>query len=97
MRNRMPKKPLNRECGIINLDASEGTGTHWVSYCKESGSTYYYDSFGNLQPPEEFIKYLGSDSTVYYNYKKYQDYGTNNCGQLCLQFLYNFYNKNHIK
>lgn len=94
MRDRLPRKPLKQECCIINLDDDAGKGTHWTAYCKVNKHTYYFDSFGNLSPPEELIKYLGSDSTVYYNYKKYQDYGTNNCGQLCLEFLYDFYNKN---
>lgn len=93
MRDQLPKKPLQRECGIINLDDHEGPGTHWVAYCKEKTSTYYFDSFGNLQPPYELIKYLGSDSIVYYNHRQYQTYGTTNCGQLCIQFLYNFYNR----
>lgn len=98
MRDGMPEKPLKRECGIINLDDKSNSGTHWTCYCKDDLATYYFDSFGNLQPPEEFIKYLGSDKNVYYNYRKYQKYGTQNCGQLCLQFLYDFYNnKKHIK
>lgn len=97
MRDGMPKRPFKRECGIINLDTSTGSGTHWTAYSKVDRSTNYFDSFGNLQPPIEFIKYLGSDSIVHYNYRKYQNYNTNNCGQLCLEFLYNFYNKKHIK
>lgn len=94
MRDQLPRKPLLRECGVINLDDNDGPGTHWVAYCKEKSSTYYFDSFGNLPPPNEFIKYLGSDSYIHYNYKQYQNYGTTNCGQLCIQFMFDFYNKN---
>lgn len=97
MRDRLPKKPWKQECGIINLDNHTSPGTHWTSYCKQNKNTYYYDSFGNLQPPGELIEYLGSDSNVYYNYRKDQGYKTSNCGQLCIQFLFNFYNKKYIK
>ena len=30
----MPAKPLNRECGITNLDKIGGPGTHWVAWFK---------------------------------------------------------------
>lgn len=93
MRDRLPRTPLKRECGIINLDSHDGIGSHWTAYCKDDANTFYFDSFGNLRPPKEFIDYLGSDSKIYYNYNSYQKYGTTNCGQLCIEFLYNFYNK----
>lgn len=92
MRNQMPNKPLQHECGIINLDDKDGDGTHWTAYCKTNQKAYYFDSFGNLHPPNELMTYLGSDVDVFYNHDQYQSYGTTNCGQLCLQFLYNVYN-----
>lgn len=87
------RKPLERECGVMNLHTSDEPGSHWTAYCKEGQVALYFDSFGNLRPPEELLKYLGSDVIVYYNHKKCQSYGTVNCGHLCLEFLYNFYNK----
>jgi hypothetical protein len=95
MRNSLPSNPLQRECGIINLDTIEGPGTHWVAYYRNKKTVNYFDSFGNLPPPIELVKYLGSDCKIYYNYKKYQNYGSINCGQLCLHFLYEF-NKQKI-
>lgn len=89
MRDKLPKKSRQVECGVINLDNDSGPGTHWVSYYKNKGLTEYFDSFGNLSPPKEFIKYIGSKSKITYNYKQYQSYGTFICGHLCLQFLYN--------
>lgn len=87
MRDNLPKgRPFKIECGIINLDSSTGSGTHWVAYYKNNNLTKYFDSFGNLQPPLELIKYLGPHIT--YNYTKHQDYSTVNCGHLCLKFLY---------
>lgn len=88
MRDRLPLKPFNNECAIINLDTISGPGTHWVAYSKNKKTVHYFDSYGNLPPPLELIKYLGSDSKIYYNYKKYQNYGSVICGQLCLKFLF---------
>lgn len=90
MRDRLPKKPFINECAVVNLDSIYGSGTHWVAYCKKKNDVYYYDSFGNLPPPQELGKYFGSNSNIHYNYFRYQDYNTFICGQLCLTFLHNF-------
>ena len=74
MRNSLPKKPHKRECGVINLDDESGPGTHWVAYNKRDKNVIYFDSFGNLQPPLEVIKYLGEK--VQYNHDRYQNYNT---------------------
>lgn len=87
MRDRLPKNALSNECAIVNLDSIHGPGTHWVAYCKNKNDVYYYDSFGNLPPPPELLTYFGSDSKIYFNYFKYQDFNTFICGQLCLTFL----------
>lgn len=85
MKNELPKLPLHSECGIINLADSTSEGTHWVAYYKKGSESFYFDSFGNLQPPLEVIRYLGKN--IRYNYKRYQKFGTFNCGHLCLKFL----------
>lgn len=92
MRNSLPKKPLHNECAVVNLDDLNGPGTHWVAYCKKKNEISYFDSFGNLPPPKELVKYFGSNKIIKYNYKKYQEYDTVICGQLCLKFLFNEYN-----
>lgn len=74
---------LNLKCesGIINLDDSTSDGTHWVAYNKNRKSIHYFDSFGNLQPPKEVVKYLGKN--INYNYVREQKhFNTNNCGHL---------------
>lgn len=86
MRDNLPTKPKKLECGIVNLDVSTGSGTHWVAYHKSTNQIEYFDSFGNLQPPSEIKKYLGS--SIQYNYKQYQKFNTVVCGHLCLKFLY---------
>lgn len=90
MRDNLPEKCNNNECGIVNLDTSEGAGTHWVAYSKKHKDIFYFDSFGDLPPPKELITYFGSDALIYYNYLSYQEYDTVICGQLCLTFLKHF-------
>ena len=89
MRDELPKTgPWRYEAGVINLDDDDGPGTHWCAYRKAGNMVYYFDSFGNLQPPPEFIKYLGGGSHVIrYNHEVYQDFDSFNCGHLCLEFL----------
>lgn len=89
MRDTLPKRCRKTECGVINLDRQSGPGTHWVSYYKENKNCYYFDSFGDLKPPRELIKYIGDDCAVHFNYKRYQKYNTVICGHLCLKFLFN--------
>ncbi|KAI8120059.1 hypothetical protein CVS40_8596 [Lucilia cuprina] len=87
MRDMLPKRSKRIECGIVNLDSAIGSGTHWVAYYKNNKYIKYFDSFGNLQPPLEIMKYLGKD--IEYNHEQKQQYNTFNCGHLCLKFLYN--------
>jgi hypothetical protein len=78
------------ETGIVNLDSNDGEGTHWVAYSKKGNLITYFDSYGNLRPPKEMVKYFLSDGSnrLQYNHDVYQ---TNSyiCGHLCLVFLYN--------
>jgi len=85
-RDKLPSRPKRKETCIINLDTSDGTGTHWVAYKKIGNNVEYYDSFGNLPPPLELQKYF-IGCRVKYNYERYQNFDTTNCGQLCLKFL----------
>lgn len=85
MRDELPKKHKQRECGIINLDSHKGPGTHWVAYNIKENQAEYYDSFGNLQPPLEILKYLGNN--ISYNYEQDQQFNSYNCGHLCLKYL----------
>jgi len=79
--------PLAYECGIINLDCSSGRGTHWTCWFKHESIVHYYDSFGNLPPPVEFVKFFDKYE-VYYNWEREQEYDTFICGHLCLCFLF---------
>lgn len=88
MRNAMPcSGPWKYESAVVNLDDQSGPGTHWVAYKKKNHEIIYFDSFGNLRPPQELINYFGDGSVVKYNHKNYQNYDTVICGHLCLKFL----------
>lgn len=89
MRNELPEKgPHKYESAIVNLDDKNNLGTHWVAYRKIGNEVVYFDSFGNLRPPSDLVKYLGVDS-IKYNHERYQTYDTFVCGHLCLKFLCN--------
>lgn len=89
MRNALPTNgPRYHESAVVNLDDKDNVGTHWVSYKKKGDEVIYFDSFGDLQPPLDLLCYLGVDR-IKYNYVRYQDFNTFNCGHLCLKFLTN--------
>lgn len=92
MRDDLPRRPRRLECAIVNLDSSKNQGTHWVAYVKVDKYCEYFNSYGNLKPPLELVKYL-MPNDISYNHKAYQYFNTNNCGHLCLEFLINFWKK----
>lgn len=95
MRNLLPAKIKNNECGVVNLGATNDLltnhGTHWVAYYKNKQNNYYFDSFGDIPPPIEIVRYFNTDK-ILYNYNRYQNKGVI-CGHLCLAFLINITNK----
>lgn len=86
MRNTLPTAIKGRECGVVNLDSSNGPGTHWVAYVKNGNYVEYFDSYGNLKPPRELVHYF-KNSIIKYNRTDYQKSNSFNCGHLCLKFL----------
>ena len=75
------------EAGIINLSKSYEDGTHWTLWFKYSEDfVTYYDSYGLLEPPIEFIEYL-SHCEIWYNISREQTFNSVICGQLCLCHL----------
>lgn len=91
------KRPLARECWIINHGSSHTDGTHWTAVAKNNDTAFYFDSFGKLPPPLEVVKYLNDSIHLYYNVKNYQSYGSVICGHLCLRFLYDFWQNQQQK
>lgn len=87
MKDSLPKRIWRNESAIVNMDNSDGPGTHWVCYKKIGDTVYYFDSFGNLPPPLELQRYFQHVKNVYYNLERYQQWNTDICGHLCLDFL----------
>ena len=56
-RDCLPKHPHIRECGIVNLNKHNQSGSHWVCYAVGESHKIYFDSFGE-PPPPELVKYL---------------------------------------
>jgi len=75
------------ECGILNLNTSAQPGSHWVAYFVKNSKAVYFDSFGNLPPPPELIKYLGKTTLIAYNHKQIQPFNSVICGHLCIVFI----------
>ena len=84
LRDILPKKPKKKECGILNLDDTTGSGTHLVAWYKNGTEKKYFDSYG-LQPPNELVDYL--HSPILYNTERVQPYDQVFCGHLCLYVL----------
>lgn len=95
MRDTLVKKSKSKssaqECWILNHASSQTDGSHWSALAKNKNIAFYFDSFGKLPPPLEVIDYLGNGIRLYYNSKKYQNYGSVICGHLCLRFLHDFW------
>ena len=94
MRDEIKGKSKLNECGIINLNTSYQSGSHWTCFYHDSNNDrYYFDSFGE-PPPVELLKYLKSDSefnqdlpTIKRNSSTVQHDHSSECGSLCLYVL----------
>jgi hypothetical protein len=96
MRNELKGKASPNESLILNLDDSDGNGTHWTSLFVKGKTSYYFDSFG-LPPPKEVINYCPNNNNRsaqralverYYNTFKIQKPEEVICGHYCIYVLY---------
>lgn len=81
LKNEIKKKG----CLIINLDRSDGGGTHWVSCITNKGKFYYLDSFG-FEPPEVVTLATKSFKNRYYFQNSIQSTKSFRCGFYCILF-----------
>lgn len=78
-------KPMNKECGILNLNRSDkNINGHWVCWFKNGDEKYYFDSYGVIAP-QELIKYLGRD--IIQSTYQIQQFNDDSCGEWCLYVL----------
>ena len=97
MSNELVKaSPDKKECGIVNLDDSDGAGTHHVCYWIDTGRRYCFDSFG-VAPPTELIDYMkreaepkvkkNDDTKILYSTHVIQKLNETNCSEISLYVL----------
>jgi hypothetical protein len=78
---------------VVNLDDSDGPGTHWTLLIKMKGNKYLYcDSFG-APPPQTLLDSLRIDpAKLLFNDQQIQTITAKNCGYYCILFAY-YYTK----
>lgn len=93
MRDELPLKPHEKECGVLNFNTHNQAGSHWVCWYKSGIERYYFDSFGE-PPPTELLTYLKTYEELRKNSPvirrsavTVQHYQSNECGSLCLFVL----------
>jgi len=90
MKNELPITPWKDECGILNLNSSNQSGSHWVAWLKNDKKKVYFDSYEDSIPIKEIVNYLGEDD-LYYTTDQLQNYTDPPiCGHLCLDFVKNY-------
>ena len=53
MRDTLPRLTTHSvECGIVNLNTSSQSSSHWVCYYRNKSNRIYFDSFGQITPVE---------------------------------------------
>ena len=93
MRDELPKIPNPLECGIMNLNTHDQSGSHWVCYVKKDKTRIYFDSFGQITPLEmqkylkTKIEFQNGTPVIERNTDIVQKSNTNVCGHLCLFVL----------
>jgi hypothetical protein len=87
-KDKIPKKlPKGNYALVINLDDSEGSGTHWVALIqKNSKNLFYYDSFGVDHPPQQIID-LENRRGIVANNSQHQDIESILCGYYCCRVI----------
>lgn len=76
-------------CGIVNIDRSDGPGTHFVCFINTPDYPHviYFDSYG-ADPPKLIDKFLKtSGKQCAYNSSHYQPIKSSLCGYYCLKVL----------
>ena len=85
MRDALPKDIKAGQSIVINLDNSQGNGTHWTALKKSKNEINYFDSFG-MPPPQELIE-LYLRVKVVHNTHQFQHMNKTNCGAYVIYFI----------
>ena len=94
MRDPLPPQPYSKECGIVNFNMTNQSGSHWVCYYKDGmNQRIYFDSFGQttLDEIQKYLKtveeYETGKAVIQRNTDIVQRINTHVCGHLCLFVL----------
>jgi len=66
-----------KQCDKIKSENSSEEGSHWAAYYKNNDKKYF-DSYGNVYPPKQLVKYLGLKN-LFWNYERFQNYNDPPC------------------
>ena len=85
--DQIPNLTNKKPYAILNLDKSDGPGSHWIAVAKSNKDTIVYDSFGRKS-----IKIIpslksGTGQIIDTDYDKEQTPDELNCGSRSLSFL----------
>jgi hypothetical protein len=75
---------------IINMaDENHPVGTHWVCFVIRGKECMYFDSFGEIFPPD-VKKFITKNKSIklFYNADHIQHLDSTTCGFYCLSFCY---------
>ena len=77
---------------IVNLDNSDGNGSHWTALILTQTCAIYFDSFGQPMPQSilRFIRKYSKSCKIIYSRNQIQALDSVFCGWYCLNFLYFF-------
>ena len=76
----------NNQSTIINLQDSNLSGSHWVSYCKRNDKILNFDSYGVAYIPD-IIKNQYPNHKFICNICRIQSMDSNQCGRFCILFV----------
>ena len=83
----VPRKDLEQQYLIINLDPASRPGSHWVAVHLKGKRGLYFDSYGKAPFIYKIRKYLDDHCDDWtFNKIQRQSYTSTVCGQFCVVF-----------
>ena len=84
--DKIPYIPVNKAI-IVNTHSSNLGGEHWIAVYRKPAKILVFDPFG-FYYPSMLVSHLSRlCKTIVYNKVRYQQWFSQNCGQLCLLWL----------
>ena len=76
----------NKQSIVINLDDSDGSGTHWLALIKKNNQLFYYDPFGVEHIDPEILNFIKKhkNNKAFLSKEQNQNITSVKCGYYCL-------------